>query len=193
LGRAAAVLAVLGATLGVALDWMHVVSGTTAYARPLAIGVAWWTFPLFAGAGVAIGLGPRLVERALGRRDEVPSERSAAIGMACFVGAYLASCVVRGMAGAIALAAIAGLAWWLVDRRGIGVVHAVLAAIGGTAVEIALVRGGFFSHAGTEIAGVAMWLPCLYLTASIGIGPLARRLVGATEHPQGGLVEEPAG
>src|SRR5262245_22248938 len=192
-GRTVALLALLGATLGVALDAMHVLSGTTRYTSPTwspTWVVAWWTFPLFASAAVALGLAPCAIERALGRAIPPVTGRQVGIALALFVVAYLTSCVVHGAIGALVIAAIGAGAWWIADRRPIGIVHALVAAIGGPAVEITLVRAGLFLHSGTELAGVPIWLPCLYLCASFGIAPLARRTLAARP-PQSGAGQKP--
>src|SRR5262245_45868447 len=162
-GRAALVLAGLGATLGVGLDALHVASGTTRYASPWIFGVAWWTFPLFASAAVALGLGPPAFERTWKISVEPRSRPIAIAGMALFVLAYLASCVVHGVAGAGLLVVIAAAAWWLVDRRPLAIAHAVLAAIGGFAVEATLVRCGAFVHTDGAVLGIPLWLPVLYV------------------------------
>jgi hypothetical protein len=166
----------------VALDAMHVASGTTSYAEPWVLGIATWTIPLFASAGTLLGLGPVAMEHVLASRGvlRLPDAASAPrtmLAMAAFVSAYLASCVLRGAVAAVVLTAIAALAWWLVDRRALGVVHALLAGIAGASVEIALVSIGAFSHHDPGVLGVALWLPCLYFSASLATSALARRLV----------------
>src|SRR5262249_51642038 len=50
-------LALMGATVGTALDAVHVHTGTTGYTHPTLLGQAWWVLPLFASAAIAIGLG----------------------------------------------------------------------------------------------------------------------------------------
>jgi len=62
-------LALLGATLGVALDWVHVATGTTAYTSPAVLGLAWWVPLLFGGAAVAMGLARPLAEIVRGVTD----------------------------------------------------------------------------------------------------------------------------
>jgi hypothetical protein len=128
---------------------------------------------------VALGLAPCAIDRALGRAIPPVTGRQAGMALVLFVAAYLTSCVVHGAIGALAIAAIAVGAWWIADRRPISIVHALGAAIAGPVVEIALVRAGLFSHSGTELAGVPIWLPCLYLCASLGVAPLARHTLTA--------------
>ena len=181
--RAAAILAVLGGTLGVAMDVMHVASGTISYREPWISGVAIWTIPLFTTAAVALGLGPVLLEHLLAARGVLtlpppPSRSRSAAAMLAFVSAYLTSCVLRGAVAARVLTAIASLAWWLVDRRPVGIAHAVVAGAAGAAFEIALVSLGAFTHHDRGLFGVAVWLPSLYFSASIATSALARHVMG---------------
>jgi hypothetical protein len=174
---AALVLAFLGGTLGVALDAMHVASGTTRYREVWAFGLAWWAVPLFSAAAVALGLGPAIFERALAREPEPPRVVPALAGMALFVVAYLVSCFVHGAPGAIALLTIAVAIFALVDRRPLAAMHALTAAAGGFAVEAALVHRGAFVHTDAAILGIPLWLPCLYLCASLAVSSFARMLL----------------
>ncbi len=182
--RTAAALALFGATLGVALDAAHVASGTTRYAAPWLLGVAIWTPPLFAASAVGLGLGPALLERALGVRRSPPTGVRAGQAMGVFVGAYLLSCVLRGPTCAAILAILAVLLWRMVDGRAIAAAHAAVAGVAGVAVEATLVRAGAFVHADAALLGVPLWLPCLYACASLAVHALARRLlVGASPSP----------
>ena len=176
---AAATLALAGATIGTGLDAIHVHTGTTAYARPVLFGQAWWVPPLFASAALAIGLGRPLVERMLGVHGSVPTASATAGGMALFVLAYAASGLVGGgpTPRSILLAAMFAFAWLMWDRTGLGLVLAVLTAIVGTLVEITLVRTGTFLYREPSLAGVAVWLPWLYGCAAVGVGNFGKRLV----------------
>jgi hypothetical protein len=176
---AAGVLALAGATVGTGLDAIHVHTGTTAYAHPVLFGQAWWVPPLFASAGLAIGLGRPLVERVLGLRRPAPSAAAVAGGMALFVLAYATSGLVGGgpLLRSFLLAALFLVAWLLWDRTGLGLVLAVLTAAAGTAVEVTLVRTGTFVYREPSLAGVTIWLPWLYGCAAVGVGNLGKRLV----------------
>lgn len=177
--RAALVLALLGATLGVSLDVMHVATGTTAYPHPDVFGIAWWVFPLFASAGILFGFARPAWERLLNWRTPPPSWPRTVLGIAFFTAAYLASGTLDlGAPGKFAvLSVLAGLSWGLTDRSLLGAGLGLGAAIGGTAFEAGLIHLGTFRYVHPDFAGVAMWLPILYVTVGIGVGNLGKRIV----------------
>lgn len=182
---AAARLALLGATLGVALDWVHVATGTTAYTSPSMFGLAWWVPLLFGGAAVAMGLGRPLAERLTNRtRDRMTTELTAggaATGLAIFVLAYLATAFLA-LPSPVVAAIISVLflcAWGTSDGTSLGFWLAALAATIGTGVEVGLTAAGAFTHHYQELAGVASWLPLLYATGQMGVGAVGKRLVDA--------------
>lgn len=93
----------------------------------------------------------------------------------------------------IILAFLAILTWITLDRTWQGILTSVLTAVSGTAVEIFLVKAEVFSYqnyvAGGAVLGggalwvgdphvwgVPMWLPWLYVIASITIGNVGRVL-----------------
>ncbi len=178
--EAAGRLALLGATLGVALDGLHTYTATTIYAHPVLLATAWWVPLLFAGGAVAMGLARPLAERFLARTPPPVSTASGAAGMSLFVLAYVLSGVlpVSTAVRVPVLAAVFAVAWAVCDRSVLGVVLAAATAAVGTSVEIALVRLGAFSYTHPDVAGVASWLPWLYATGAIGVGNLGKRLVG---------------
>src|SRR5438067_255336 len=55
-------LFLLGATLGTALDSLHVHSGVERYPMPVLFGLAWWVPLLFGAAAVAIGYSHPMVD-----------------------------------------------------------------------------------------------------------------------------------
>src|SRR6478736_1738886 len=122
MARPALALLALGATLGVALDDWHVVTGTTRYAHPWMFGIATWTIPLFAFAGLAVGALPVALERALGT-IVAPVSRARTIGaVALFVLAYLLTGVLRGALCASALVVLAVAIYVVADRPPLRVV-----------------------------------------------------------------------
>lgn len=180
--RTALLLFVLGATLGLFLDWLHVVSGTTAYADTGLWGQPWWVPLLFGSASVGLGLGRVVVGRSLGEPRSV-TRTEAGIALGVFVLAYAESAFLPDVAAIVALGiTTAALGAWL-DRSRAGLVAACGAAIAGPCTEIALTLAGAFRHVDPEpaIFGlVPVWLPLLYVCASVAVGALARSEIGGT-------------
>lgn len=181
--RAIAALVVLGGTLGVSLDVMHVKTGTTAYPNPDIFGIAWWVFPLFASAGVMFGLARPIWERVLGWRTPPPSLGIACAGLAFFVASYLSSGVLPFGAAwkSVVLATLAIACWWLLDRSLLGAALGLGAAISGTGFEAAIIHLGAFHYVNPDVLGVAIWLPLLYVTVGVGVGNFGKYLVDSPE------------
>jgi hypothetical protein len=172
LARAALILVVLGATLGSALDAIHSHFGAISYTTPLVAKAAWWVPLLFAGAyGTGIG-------RPLLAREEPPLPLwKVALGMGLFIGAYWLTVVPwPWLVRCAVLTAIFVAGWAICDRTWLGLLIAALAAVFGPVVEITLVQAGVFVHHEALVLGIPAWLPFLYLTASVGLGSLARWL-----------------
>ena len=165
-------LALLGATLGTALDGIHSHFGATRYTRPVFFLAAWWVPPLFAGA-FSIGL-----LRPLLRREAPPPWWHAIASMALFALAYSASVLpLSWPVVAAILLAIFCVSYGAFDRSVAGLAICVGGALGGPLVEWALVSLGLFEHTRPVFLGVSGWLPCLSLVAGVGLQTLARRLV----------------
>jgi hypothetical protein len=178
-GSAVATLALLGATLGAALDGIHTHTGTTSYPNPVIFGMAWWVPPLFAAAAVSIGIARPMWERILERRTPTPPAWSVGFGMAMFVVAYALSGTMPGgwSARSLVLAVIFAVVWAVCDRTALGVFLAVATAFLGTSIEIALVRLDLFTYLHPNLSVVAGWLPWLYASAAIAVGGLGKWLV----------------
>jgi hypothetical protein len=179
--RAAGLLALAGATLGTALDAVHVHTATTVYARPDVLGQPWWVPPLFAAAAIGYGLGRPLCDRLLGQPVSAPPSRRAAAAMGLFVVAYVLSGTAPGgaLARSLVLAGVFAAAWLVGDGTAIGLGFAAAGALVGPAVEIVLVRAGAFAYRHPDVAAVAAWLPWLHAGAAVSVGALGRCLVDA--------------
>ncbi len=175
----AAVLALTGATLGTALDAIHVHTATTAYTHPALAGQAVWVPPLFASAGVMMGLARPIAERLTGRLAPAPSWGVVALAMASFMLAYALSgwLDLRPWTCTLVLAALFAAAWRCCDGSRLGLVLAAMTAVVGTAVETLLVAVGGFWYVTPSLGVVAVWLPALYCCAAVGVGTLGKRLV----------------
>jgi hypothetical protein len=177
--RAALALALLGALLGPVLDYAHVVTGAIRYAPDVRT-VPWWVPFLYAGASVAIGLSHPLADRLLARRCRVAlTPPRIAAGFAGFCAVWIASgAVPLGSAAVAAILAPASLALWVwLDRTWQGLAMAACTAAAGCGVEVALSRAGLFEHTHPDVLGVALWLPWIYVAASVGLGNVGRHLV----------------
>jgi hypothetical protein len=182
--RTVAGLALLGATVGSALDAIHTHTGTTSYPEPWIFRMAFWTPPLFAGAAVAMGTGRPLWARFFGEPSgAAPADRRAVAGsLAVFITAYALSGLVPGpwFVRAALLAALAVFSWWRWDRTVRGVVLAVTAGVCGCFVEITLVGAGAFSYVTPDVLGVPAWLPLLYAAGSVALGCVGARLASSS-------------
>ena len=177
--RAAIVLFLLGAVLGPVLDYLHVVTGAIRYMDPARF-VPWWVPIVYISASLSIGLTHPMADKLLRRRT--PAQLTGARVAAGFVGfcaIWFASGAIPLGSGAVALLlAPASLAlWWWLDRTVQGLAMAAGTAAGGVAVEVVLTRAGLFAHTHPDVLGVAFWLPCIYVAASVGIGNLGRWLL----------------
>jgi hypothetical protein len=175
--RGAVVLALLGATLGAALDGLHTHFGKTAYTHPVVWLMAWWVPLLFASA-FTLGLARPLLERLLGAAGPMPTARGTVAAFAAFVLAYVVSVApLPWPAVAALLFVLFGVSWWLFDRSPAGLAVALAASLGGPAVESLLVARGCFVHYQVLAFGIPGWLPFLYLVAAVALTTLAKRLV----------------
>jgi hypothetical protein len=170
--RATVILMGLGATLGSALDAIHSHFGAISYTSPVFARAAWWVPLLFAGAYAAGIVRPLLA----GEEPALPGWK-VALGMGLFIAAYWLTVAPWPWPARCAILSVIFLAGWAIcDRTRLGLVIAALAAIFGPAVEITLIRAGVFVHHEAHVFGIPVWLPFLYLTASVGLGGLARWL-----------------
>lgn len=177
LGRAAIVLAIVGATLGSALDMIHTYFGATSYADPFLFRAPIWV-PLMFGSAYIFGLAWPYFDNTVR-----PSMWKVIFGLLFYISAYWISvapwlCSFR----AITIGAIFGAAWWLCDRTFKGLCLSATAAIVGPTLESTMVSAGIFVHHEVTLFGVPCWLPTLYLVAGVGIGSLAKWIgLGSSE------------
>ena len=182
--RTALWLLFLGATVGAALDGLHTFSGATWYAAPQFLRSVWWCPPLFAFAGLSIGMGRLMNARVLKHDVVAPTGRAVAITMVLFIVGY-------GLSGFLPAA------WWVkalvlgifflvclaFDFTAPTLLNAAGAALGGLVVEHLLTSYGLFFHRDTQLWGVAGWLPVLYALAAVSVGLLARWLALPPSEP----------
>lgn len=182
--RRAAIHALAGAVGGTAGDLCHVLSGTEGYpasmARVPGLPLPWWVPPLFAGAGLAIGMGIPWADRFFAPRAR-PSGASVGWGLALLLSTWAASGflpLATGGAKDIVITAAAIVAWGLFDRTRSGILLGLVTAVAGTSAEALQIHLGRFHYmpAATNLVGVPSWLPQLYFCASIAVGNFGRWL-----------------
>jgi hypothetical protein len=186
------VLFVVGGAILTVCDGFHTHSGTTAYPEPVFMLMAWWTPLLFGATAGFGGLLFALGCRALGARKK-PGHARIAVASMLFVALYFAS-------GFLPLASVPKTAllfagtlvcFAISDRTWQGAVLAVVAAIGGCAVEITLSRIGAFWYVAPDVWGIPYWLPCLYLASGSAVGQAARAyLTLEAEQPSHGRISD---
>lgn len=183
-----AALFVVGALGGLIGDMCHVETGTTVYLEeplPYVWRSQLW-FPLMVGAGTAalgwirVRFGP--VE---GPEDgTVEGARDALAMIAAVVGLYALTALVRGEPQPAAVVICWSVAALIVVRWARGPAElgcAVLAAVFGVTTEAVLAAADVFEYADdvARFAGVASWLPALYLAYGVvaaRLGLIAARM-----------------
>jgi hypothetical protein len=169
----------IGAIGGLIGDMCHVESGTTVYLEdplPYIWRSQLW-FPIMVGSGTAaLGwISVRFGAVTSSERDD--GLREAVAMIAAVLGLYALTALVRGepQAPAIVIAyAAASLICARFARNRIDLLCGVLALAFGVGTEIVLSAAGVFEYADDieQIAGVAAWLPALY----VAYGVVAARL-----------------
>ena len=183
--------------LVVPLDTLHVVTGVLSYPAPTAwmpLGLqAAWVIPLYACAGLALGLGHRHVATPLAARlrgGAVPpaSLAAALAGLGALVVAYASSGALQTWP-AVALVLYVAIFAVVVarvhaDARPALVLHALGAAAVGPVIEMTLSASGAFAYAHPDVGGVALWLPGIYLNAGAASHLLDRHLLARSAGPR---------
>ena len=169
--------AIMG-VLMVPLDALHVVTGVLSYRSPELFGVqAFWVLPLFACAGLALGMGHRHSAVPLATRFFAATVRptttwAALGGLGALLLAYASSGALQGtpIIALFGYVALWSIVVWRVDAdaRPALILHSLGAAIVGPLVEMAISSTGAFTHAHNDIFGVPLWLPGIYLNAAAG-------------------------
>jgi hypothetical protein len=174
-----------GALVGTALDHLHVLGGVLDYPHVFFWGAAWWVWPLFGSATLALLWPWRLQFR--GQAARWKSAWPGAAYVVAFAVAYETSVVLQQQP-VLALAVFV-LAWLPFAVR-IGrrlAFYSVLSALGGVVTESALVHIDAFHYRAPGLMGplaVPIWLPGLYLWACLAVrgidlaffSPVARKV-----------------
>lgn len=178
--RAVVTLAALGATLGTVFDTAHVLTGAITYPVSSPLGFPLWVPLLYAAAALAIGLSHPLLDRALGRPARPPlSFARVAAGLAalCVIW-FCTGALPFGSLGTTLIVGPAALAvFGVLDRTRAGLLLAASTAVTSVGVEVLLSQLGLFAHTHRDVFGVALWLPCIYVAASVAVGNTGRWLL----------------
>lgn len=172
------VLLLAGAALGTLFDWTHVTTGTTAYTTPTWLGLPWWIPLMYAAAGLGIGLSHPQLDKLLGRPRRPLTPFALVLGILALGAIWSGSGLLplphwqRGLI----LAPAALLVWFTLDRTRAGLIIAAITAIVGCTAEITLSKLGHFNYTNPDVAGIASWLPWVYVAASVAVGNLGRAL-----------------
>ncbi|MEO7196866.1 MAG: hypothetical protein ABIZ50_00165 [Solirubrobacterales bacterium] len=175
---ALAMLFSVGALGGLIGDMCHVESGTTVYLDDV-LPYVWdsqlW-FPVVVGAGTA-ALGWIRVRFGGARAASAEGLREAIAMIAAVIGLYALTAVVRGEPQPVAIVLVYCVAALICARFARGpadLACGVLAAVFGVGAEVALAAAGAFEYSTdvSQVAGVASWLPGLY----VAYGVVAARL-----------------
>jgi hypothetical protein len=176
--------AIMG-VLMVPLDALHVVTGVLSYRSPDILGLqAYWVLPLFASAGLALGMGHRHGAAALAQRFFAATVRptttwAALGGLGALVFAYASSGALQDtpVIALFSYVALWSVVVWRVDAdaRPALILHSLGAAMVGPIVEMAISSTGAFTHAHDDVLGVPLWVAGIYLNAGAASHLLDRR------------------
>jgi len=177
---------IVGALAGTTGDFVHVITNTDGYPANgpfpflpfLPVNMPVWVPFLFGSAVLLMAASYKLLANANTLR--LQNNRTLTfIAPFLFVLIYALTGFVQGGTGSgqdAWLALVTLLLWWFADRSKLGVVLALLNAIGGTLFEMFLVHSGAFYYypEHSNFFGVPSWLPWLYMIAGICISLLVR-------------------
>jgi hypothetical protein len=170
-------LFLVGAFAGSSLDMIHVVSDVLYYPKPFYFwGQAWWVPFLFGMAAIVLVAGYNMVSSFIGARDPSPPASALTESAIGFILAYLATGFFHHSELLLALGLVLAWSWHNKRHPGEGAVpYALAVAVGGTLFEAILSSTGAFYYREPDVLGVPIWLPALYLHASLLTRAIALR------------------
>ena len=166
---------VIGGFASLVGDHLHVTQGVLFYPHPVLWQQAWWVFPLFFGATIAIFAGVNLVHPK--PLDPDPPVRAAIGDFIAFLTAYAFTAFANSLPNVVLFVLLG--TWVARVVRGMPgrhIVFCILCALSGTAFEASWSGLGMFTYYHPDFLGVPRWLPALYLHAALA-GDSARRVV----------------
>lgn len=178
-------LAVLAGAIATLCDANHVHTGTLSYPAPFLFGQAWWVFPNFVLAFLAMGLSYAWLAARL--PASLPTSQSTAPGQASgFVEAVMAFVFVYLLSGfgnaepALLSVIFYGsffVRWVASYERGWLLLLAVIMAVAGMLVEGVLSAVGWVSYRHQDIFYVPFWLGGLYMHGAFALREGMRYIV----------------
>jgi len=164
-------------------DHLHVAEGVLFYPNRALWDQAWWVFPLFFGATVAVLSSIRFVHP---EPDPLASlenlNRAAAADFLGFLTAYAFTAFGSSMPNVVLWTLVALFVLRVV--RGMAPRHVLFClgvAVAGTSWEAMWSGIGMFTYHHPDFLGVPRWLPALYLHAAVAADSARRVVVGNRE------------
>ncbi len=161
------IAAVVGGALCLCGDHLHVTEGVLSYPHRVFWDQAWWVFPLFFGATLALLAGVRVIHPSPPLRLEHPVRLAVGDVIALFT-AYAFTAFASPLPNVV-LWVLLGL-WAARVVHGMPARHVAFclaAAVGGTGWEMMWSGLGMFTYSHPDMLGVPRWLPALYLHAAV--------------------------
>lgn len=173
----ALILFLFGAILGPWADSFHTHVGVLSYYRVVFFQMAWWVPLLFGIAAVVIGFTHISLDDRFAMQPKPRNWVEIIWGLGLFLMIYKLSALLPNSGIKLFLLGFLSVTtWYLLDRRVLGLVQALLTAVFGTVVEMTLIKFKFFFYQEPDLFGVPLWLPFIYIAASVAVGNLARKL-----------------
>ncbi|CAG9466520.1 unnamed protein product [Pedinophyceae sp. YPF-701] len=183
-------MAASAAVLGPYCDSQHSSHDILHYVEPTILApieTCWWVPPLFAVAGVILGVGHPLLDKTLGAGERAPGWPVVVLGIALFVVQYwisgaleprLTSTTLMGLRAHDCVLLAWGVAMWAaLDRTRHGLGLALLTAVAGPALEVFLINVlGLYSYTSPDALGVPFWIPWVYFAGAPANGNLGRQI-----------------
>lgn len=170
------VLFIFGAIFGAFCDGFHTHSGTEVYPHPWLFMMAWWVPLLFGSATVAIAASHLAFDERTRHRPRFVAGGEVISGVALFAVLYFVSGFMKTdlLPKLIVMGVFALAHWQILEGTISGLKLAFATALVGCLVEIILIKLGLFYYTAPDFLGLPLWLPFLYVTASVTTANMAR-------------------
>lgn len=191
----AAALACFSAVLGPLLDGYHGAFGVLTYTHPWnpipSLHTAWFVPPLFAFAGVCMGIGALYVDQKYPALIPRPKFSRTFAVIAAFSALYYTSgalfaCGLEAVSGPV-LAVLSFIEWYALDKSVGAAALGIASALAGFVVEAYLVNfAGLYTYASSDVLGLPLWIVPCYFAGGPAVASLARSFAAVFERKNGG-------